>query len=481
MEAQHKRSTFTGSIGFVLAAAGSAVGLGNIWRFPYLAAKDGGGVFLLCYVILALTFGFTLLTTEIAIGRKTGQSPLTAYGKLSKRWGWIGILACIIPMLILPYYSAIGGWVLKYLSVYLTGGGAAAAGDSYFKAFTADLWSPIIWFVIFLGATMLVVYKGVDKGIERFSRILMPVLLLLILGISIFSLTLHYTDAAGTTRTGWEGFLIYVVPDYSGMTVSKFVVILMDAMGQLFYSISVAMGIMIAYGSYVKKDTNLVKSVNQIEIFDTVVAFLAGLMIVPAVYTFMGVEGMSTGPSLMFKSLPKVFDAMGPVGTVVGVLFFLTVAFAALTSSVSIMEAIVSSAMDKFRFTRKKATIAVTLIALVMGLVVCLGYNVFYFELTLPNETVAQVLDVLDYASNYFLMPIVATATCILIGWVVKPKTVVDEVTEGGVAFGRKRLYVVMVKWVTPVMLAILFLQSAGVFRMIQSSAWFQNVMNLFS
>ena len=277
MEAQHKRSTFTGSIGFVLAAAGSAVGLGNIWRFPYLAAKDGGGVFLLCYVILALTFGFTLLTTEIAIGRKTGQSPLTAYGKLSKRWGWIGVLACIIPMLILPYYSAIGGWVLKYLSVYLTGGGAAAAGDSYFKAFTADLWSPIIWFVIFLGATMLVVYKGVDN-----------------------------TDAAGTTRTGWEGFLIYVVPDFSGMTVSKFVVILMDAMGQLFYSISVAMGIMIAYGSYVKKDTNLVKSVNQIEIFDTVVAFLAGLMIVPAVYTFMGVEGMSTGPSLMFKSLPKV-------------------------------------------------------------------------------------------------------------------------------------------------------------------------------
>ena len=481
MEAQHKRSTFTGSIGFVPAATGSAVGLGNIRRCAYLAPKDGGGVFLLCYVILALTFGFTLLTTEIAIGRKTWQSPLTAYGKLSKRWGWIGILACIIPMLILPYYSAIGGWVLKYLSVYLTGGGAAAAGDSYFKAFTADLWSPIIWFVIFLGATMLVVYKGVDKGIERFSRILMPVLLLLILGISIFSLTLHYTDAAGTTRTGWEGFLIYVVPDFSGMTVSKFVVILMDAMGQLFYSISVAMGIMIAYGSYVKKDTNLVKSVNQIEIFDTVVAFLAGLMIVPAVYTFMGVEGMSTGPSLMFKSLPKVFDAMGPVGTVVGVLFFLTVAFAALTSSVSIMEAIVSSAMDKFRFTRKKATIAVTLIALVMGLVVCLGYNVFYFELTLPNETVAQVLDVLDYASNYFLMPIVATATCILIGWVVKPKTVVDEVTEGGVTFGRKRLYVVMVKWVTPVMLAILFLQSAGVFRMIQSSAWFQNVMNLFS
>lgn len=467
MEPQHKRGSFTGSVGFVLAAAGSAVGLGNIWRFPYLAAKDGGGVFLLCYVILALTFGFTLLTTEIAIGRKTGQSPLTAYAKLNQHWGWIGILACVVPLIILPYYCTIGGWVLKYLSVYLTGNGSAAAANTYFKAFTSGYWSPIVWFAIFLAATTLVVYKGVDKGIERFSRVLMPVLLVLILGISIFSLTLRHTDEAGVTRTGLEGFLIYVVPDFSGMTVSKFIVILMDAMGQLFYSISVAMGIMITYGSYVKKETNLVKSVNQIEIFDTAVAFLAGLMIVPAVYTFMGVEGMATGPSLMFKSLPKVFDAMGVVGGIVGAVFFVTVAFAALTSSVSIMEALVSSAMDKFHFARKSATLAVAAIALVVGVVVCLGYNVLFFEVTLPNHTVGQVLDVLDYISNYFLMPIVAIATCILIGWVVKPQTVIDEVTEGGCAFGRKKLYVVMVKVVTPIMLFFLFLQSIGVFQML--------------
>lgn len=478
MESEHKRGSFTGSIGFVLAAAGSAVGLGNIWRFPYLAAKDGGGVFLLCYLVLALTFGFTLLTTEIAIGRRTGQSPLTAYGRLNKKWGWIGVLACVIPMLILPYYSVIGGWVLKYLAVYLTGGASAAAADTYFKSFTAELGSPIIWFLLFLGATMLVVYKGVEKGIERFSRILMPVLLVLILGISIFSLTLHHTDDTGATRTGLEGFLVYVVPNFTGMTAGKFIVILMDAMGQLFYSISVAMGIMITYGSYVKKDTNLVKSVNQIEIFDTVVAFLAGLMIVPAVYTFMGTSGMSDGPSLMFKALPKVFAAMGPVGAVVGVLFFVTVAFAALTSSVSIMEAIVSSAMDKFRFSRKKATVGVTLIALFMGLVVCLGYNVFYFDLTLPNGTVAQVLDVLDYASNYFLMPIVAIATCLLIGWVTGPQTVIDEVTVNGASFGRQRLYVVMVKWVTPVMLAILFLQSAGVFHELSKAGLFQGLFS---
>ena len=464
---EHKRSTFSGSLGFVLAAAGSAVGLGNIWRFPYLAAKDGGGVFLLCYVILALTFGFALLTTEIAIGRKTGQSPLTAYKQLSPKWGWIGLLACIIPVIILPYYSTIGGWILKYLMDFLTGNASATVADGYFTGFITSQWSPILWFVIFLGATMLVVYKGVDKGIERFSTVLMPILLLLIIGIAIFSLTLSDTDANGVTRTGLQGLMVYVVPNFDGMTLRKFVTILMDAMGQLFYSISVAMGIMVTYGSYVRRETNLVKSVNQIEIFDTLVAFLAGLMIVPAVYTFMGTEGMATGTSLMFVSMPKVFDAMGAAGTFIGIAFFLMVAFAALTSSVSVMEAIVASIMDHFKVERKKAAIMVSLYAIVAGIVVCLGYNIFYFEAILPNTPVgknAQILDILDYISNYVLMPVVAIATCILVGWVVKPQTLIEEITLGGVSFGREKLYVVMVKFVTPVMLFFLLLQSLGLF-----------------
>ena len=459
MEGQ-KRSNFTGSLGFVLAAAGSAVGLGNIWRFPYLAAKDGGGVFLLCYVILALTFGFALLTTEIAIGRKTGQSPLTAYKQLSPKWGWIGLLACIIPVIILPYYSTIGGWILKYLMDFLTGNASATVADGYFTGFITSQWSPILWFVIFLGATMLVVYKGVDKGIERFSTVLMPILLLLIIGIAIFSLTLSDTDANGVTRTGLQGLMVYVVPNFDGMTLRKFVTILMDAMGQLFYSISVAMGIMVTYGSYVRRETNLVKSVNQIEIFDTLVAFLA-------VYTFMGTEGMATGTSLMFVSMPKVFDAMGAAGTFIGIAFFLMVAFAALTSSVSVMEAIVASIMDHFKVERKKAAIMVSLYAIVAGIVVCLGYNIFYFEAILPNTPVgknAQILDVLDYISNYVLMPVVAIATCILVGWVVKPQTLIEEITLGGVSFGREKLYVVMVKFVTPVMLFFLLLQSLGLF-----------------
>ena len=470
MKDNQKRGSFTGSLGFVLAAAGSAVGLGNIWRFPYLAAKDGGGLFLLCYLILALTFGFTLLITEISIGRKTGMSPLTAYKAIHPKLGWVGPIACIIPFLILPYYSAIGGWVLKYLFTYLTGNGMDAVADTYFTGFITAQLSPIFWFVIFLGATMFVVYKGVDKGIEKLSTFLMPILLMLILGIALFSLFLSHTDKSGVTRTGLQGLQVYVVPNLEGMTLKQFMVVLTDAMGQLFYSISVAMGIMITYGSYVPKDTNLNKSVNQIELFDTIVAFLAGMMIIPAVFTFMGREGMSaSGPALMFVALPKVFGEMGTViGTVVGILFFLTVAFAALTSSVSIMEAVVSCAMDQFKWDRKKSTIAVTLTALVMGIIVCLGYNVLYFEAILPNTPAgknAQILDILDYISNYVLMPVVSIATCIFIGWIVKPKTIIEEVCRNGEHFGREKLYVIMVKYITPVLLALLLLQALGIIR----------------
>jgi len=471
MEKKEKRGSFTGSLGFVLAAAGSAVGLGNIWRFPYLAAKDGGGIFLLCYLILALTFGFTLLITEIAIGRKTGQSPLTAYSVIHPRMGWVGILACLIPVLILPYYSAIGGWVLKYLAAFLTGNGMNAVADDYFTGFITAQWEPIIWFLVFLGATLFVVYRGVDNGIEKFSKVLMPLLLVLILGIAIFSLFLSHTDGSGITRTGLQGLFVYVIPNFEGMTAKQLLVVLTDAMGQLFYSISVAMGIMITYGSYVKKDTDLNKSVNHIEIFDTLVAFLAGMMIIPAVYTFMGREGMAaSGPALMFVALPKVFGEMGAfIGGAVGILFFLTVAFAALTSSVSVMEAIVSCAMDKFGWSRKKAVIGVAALAAVMGIVVCLGYNVLYFEAILPNTPAgknAQILDVLDYISNYILMPVVSIATCVFIGWVVKPKTIIDEVTLGGFRFGREKLYVVMVKYITPVLLLLLLLQALGVVKL---------------
>lgn len=461
---EKKRSSFTGSIGFVLAAAGSAVGLGNIWRFPYLAAKDNGGLFLLCYLVLVVTFGFALLTTEIAIGRKTKQSPLTAYSKINKKMGGIGSIATLVPVIILPYYCCIGGWVLKYFFTFLMGQGQVAATDGYFTSYISEQWQPIIWLVVYLVITSLTVFCGVNKGIEKMSKILMPILLILIMGISIYSLTLSYTDASGVTRTGLEGLKIYIIPNFSDITFKDFFVTLMDAMGQLFFSISVAMGIMVAYGSYVADDTNLIKSINQIEIFDTVVAFLAGLMIVPSVYVFMGTEGMSAGPGLMFVSLPKIFNAMGEFGEIIGALFFLMVIFAAITSSVSIMEPIVASFMDRFHLPRKKAVIIVTAYALVFGTLICLGYNLLYFEIKLPNGSVGQLLDVFDYISNNILMPVVAILTCILIGWVAKPKTIIDEVTKNGEKFRRKNLYIVMIKFLAPVLLFALLLQALGVF-----------------
>ncbi|MCI5621352.1 MAG: sodium-dependent transporter [Lachnospiraceae bacterium] len=463
-----KRNSFKGSIGFVLAAAGSAVGLGNIWRFPYLAAKDGGGLFLVVYIILALTFGFTLLTTEIAIGRKTRQSPLTAYDKIKKGWKPLGVIGCLIPILILPYYCVIGGWVLKYFLLYVTGHGMDAASDGYFGGYITQEVQPIIWLFVFLFLVAFIIYKGVNSGIESFSKVLMPILILMVLGVAIFSLTISHTDASGVTRTGMEGLKIYLIPNLDGLTVQKFFTVVMDAMGQLFFSLSVAMGIMIAYGSYVSDEANLVKSINQIEIFDTVVAFLAGVMIIPAVYIFMGQEGMAaSGPSLMFVTLPKVFASMGVAGNVVGCVFFAMVFFAALTSGISILEAIVSSLMDQFHISRTKATILESIVGLMGGIIVCLGYNKWYFEFQLPNGATAQILDILDYISNNFFMPIVAIGTCILIGWVVKPKVVIDEAEKTGVKFGRKNLYVVMIRFVAPALLILLFLKSVGILRVI--------------
>ena len=463
---KNKRNSFSGSIGFVLAAAGSAVGLGNIWRFPYLAAKDGGGLYLVIYLILALTFGFTLLVTEIAIGRKTKQSPLTAYGKLRSRWGFLGVIACLVPVIIMPYYCAIGGWVLKYFLAFLTGEGMQAAEDGYFTGFISEEVSPIVLLVIFLAVVSIIIILGVNKGIETFSKVLMPLLILLVLGIAVFSLTISHTDAQGVTRTGLQGLKIYMVPDFSGLTINKFFTVLVDAMGQLFFSLSVAMGIMVAYGSYVKDEDNLVRSINQIEIFDTVVAFLAGVMIIPAVFTFMGREGMeASGPSLMFVSLPKVFAAMGKAGNVVGCLFFAMVLFAALTSAISVMEAVVSSLMDKFHLSRLKASLIEMGIALVGGIAVCFGYNKWYFEFKLPNGATAQILDIMDYLSNNLFMPIVAIGTCILVGWFLKPKTIIDEVEKGGQKFSRRGLYVVMVKYIAPVLLFVLLLKSVGILK----------------
>ena len=437
---EQTRGSFTGKIGFVLAAAGSAVGLGNIWRFPYLAAKYGGGIFLLVYIALAITFGFSLMMAEIAIGRKTGQSPMGAFRALDKRFSFVGILAAAVPAIILPYYSVIGGWVMKYIAGFVSGQGAAMAGDSYFGGYIGKTGEPILWFAIFMGLTARVVLLGVDKGIEKVSKVMMPALVLLILFIAIYSL--FAVDGA------MDGLIYYIKPDFTKFSWRTVVA----AMGQLFYSMSLAMGIMITFGSYMKKDISMEKSAHQIEIFDTGVAFLAGLMIIPAVFAFGGEEALgASGPSLMFVTLPKIFDTM-PGGSFIGACFFIMVFFAALTSSISLMETVVSTILDKVKINRKLCSLIVLAFSLLLGCVSSLGYSA-WSEFTLLGM---QMLDFFDFISNSVMMPIVALATCLFVGFFMTPKAVIEEAEIGG-EFKWKKMFAVVIRYVAPVcILAIL-------------------------
>lgn len=449
----NKRSSFSGKLGFVLAAAGSAVGLGNIWRFPYLAAQYGGGTFLLIYLILAVTFGFSLMIAEVAIGRKTGLSAIGAFKALDSRFGFLGVLAALVPIIIFPYYSVIGGWVVKYFTVFLTGGAHAAAGDDYFTGFVGGTFEPLGWFLIFLGVTAVIVLLGVEKGIEKVSKFMMPVLVVLAVGISIYCLMM---DGA------MEGLAYYVQPHMADVSVKT----VLSAMGQLFYSMSLAMGIMVTYGSYMRKDTNLESSVRQIEIFDTAIAFLAGLMIIPAVFVFSGGDPkmLQSGPSLMFVILPKVFDTMH-FGNAVGAAFFLLVIFAALTSSISLMETIVSIFQDKFHWRRRNTCIFVAVLALVMGIPSSLGFGTLSF-ITWAGMT---ILDIMDFVSNSVMMPIVAFFTCVFVGFFVKPKTIAVEVKVTDGRFVGEKLFTVMIKWITPVFLVLILLSSVA-----NAMGWFK-------
>ena len=464
---KEKGSSFSGSIGFVLAAAGSAVGVGNIWRFPYLCAKDGGGLFLLVYLVLVLTFGFVLLTTDVALGRKTKKNALRAFESLDPKWKFLGNLTFMVPALIMTYYSVIGGWIVKYFFTYIISDGKDAASDVYFTSFITSDIAPVVFMLIFLALTAWIVFRGVEKGIEKFSRIIMPGLILLIVIIGIFSLTLSHTDTDGTVRTGMQGLAVYLKPDFHGLTVKRFLEILLDAMSQLFFSLSVSMGIMVTYGSYVKDEIDLNKATNQIEFFDTGVALLSGMMIIPAVFVFLGRDGMASGPSLTFISLPKVFQAMGGAGHIVGLAFFLMLGFAALTSCVSVMETLVANCMEVFGKTRKQMCVMVGIYSLITAVLICLGYNVLYFELKLPNGSTGQLLDVMDYISNSFLMPIISFLTSILIGWVVGPKWIVEEVEKNGEHFSRAGMYSFLIRYIVPAVMLVLFLVSTGFINML--------------
>lgn len=448
MEQQHKRSVFSGKIGFVLSAAGASVGLGNIWRFPYLAAKYGGGIFLLVYIILAFTFGYTMIMAETAIGRMTKKSPVGAFAHFGKSGGFAfgGWLNAIIPILIVPYYSVIGGWVIKYLVEYLFGHSNTLAADGYFSSFISDGVSVELCFIAFTLFTLVIIYAGVKNGIERVSKIMMPILVVLSVVIAAYSMT----------RPGaLEGVKYFLVPNFANFSWMTVV----SAMGQMFYSLSIAMGILITFGSYMKRDVSIEDSTRSVEVFDTAIAIMAGLMIIPAVFSFSGGDPntLQAGPSLMFITLPKVFDSMG-FGNLIGVLFFVLVLFAAVTSSIALTESAVATFEDELGWGRKKATLLIGAIMLVLGSLSALGYG------PLASVTVfgMQFLDFFDFLTNSVMMPIAAIAICLLVSRVIGVDAIEQEVTHGGQPFRRKAVFRFMIRWLCPIFAGIILISSVA-------------------
>lgn len=445
---EHKRSTFSGKIGFVLSAAGASVGLGNIWRFPYLAAKYGGGIFLLIYIILALTFGYSMIIAETSIGRMTKKSPVGAFQSFGKS-GWLsagGWINAIIPILIVPYYSVIGGWVIKYLVEYICGNAHQVAEDGYFSAFISNGVSTELCFIVFALITLVIIYAGVRNGIERVSKFMMPILVVLSVIIAAYSVT-----RPGAIE-GVKYFLVPNVENFSWMTV-------VSAMGQMFYSLSIAMGILITFGSYMKKDISIEDSTQNVEIFDTAIAIMAGLMIIPAVFAFSGgdPDTLQAGPALMFITIPKVFENMG-LGTLVGVMFFILVLFAALTSSIALTESAVSTFEDELKWSRKKSTVLIGVIVIALGSLSSLGYG------PLAGVTIIgmQFLDFFDFLTNSVMMPIAAIAICLLVSRVIGVNGIEEEVMHGENKFRRKAIFNFMIKYLCPIFAAIILASSVA-------------------
>ena len=439
-----KRAMWSGKWAFILAAAASAVGLGNMWRFPYLAAKYGGGTFLLTYVVLVFTFGISLLLLETALGRKTGQSAIGAFKSFGKKYAFIGILASAVPFIITPYYCIIGGWVTKYTAAYLVNGPAALAdGGDFFSGFITSNVESYIWMLAFMLIVFVIVGLGVKGGIEKANLVMMPALIIMAVGIAIYTLTMP---------GALEGAAYYLTPDFSKFSPE----LVISALGQMFYSLSLAMGIMITYGSYMRKQDSLTSSVTRIGFFDLGVSFVAGLLIVSAAFVAMGsgdAVATKAGPSLMFITLPTVFADMGGMATIIGFLFFLLVLFAALTSAISLTETLVSIVHDGLKCSRKKALAIVIAFVVVAGAVINAGYNGLSF--IEPLGAGSSMLDFADFISNSVLMPIVALLTCVFVGWIVKPRTIIDEVRVSS-KFSLAGVWTVMIKYIAPVLVIII-------------------------
>ena len=443
-----KRGQWASNLGFILAAAGSAVGLGNIWKFPGKIAAYGGGAFLLCYIIIVALIGLPVMLAEPSIGRATQKNVVGAFHTLNRKWSFCGALGLITLFVILSYYSIVGGWVLKYVFVYLGGAVFNGSFQDFFLGFISQPYQPLFWGVLFLGMCIFVIVRGVSSGIEKFSKFLMPCLFLLLIAIVIRSVTLS---------GAMEG-LRYMFEIRPGAVNGD---TLVAALGQAFFSLSVGMGIMVTYGSYVPKKENLLKSAVMICVLDTLVAVLAALAIVPVVFVTMGAEGLGMGGGFAFIALPEVFSMM-PGGVVFGLIFFCLLFLAALTSAISILESCTAFLNEELHWSRLKSTLIMTVPMSLLSIGYSLsqdasrGLNLPWFDLShglqwLPMNAVME-----KFTDN-LMIPLGALLFCIFVGWIWGTDKAGEEITgDVNKPFKLRKLWGFIVKYIAPVVILII-------------------------
>ncbi|WP_053957608.1 sodium-dependent transporter [Inediibacterium massiliense] len=439
------REQWGSKLGFILAAAGSAVGLGNLWKFPYIAGKNGGGAFVLIYFIILFLVGFTLMLAEITLGRATQLNAIGAYRKIRKSWAWVGSLGVVAAFLILSFYSVIGGWVINYTMKSFTGALHVTDGQALgmmFEKLITGTTEPILFHGLFMLATLLIVLGGVGGGIEKSNKIFMPGLFVIIIILAIRSMTLPGAS---------EGIKYLLVPDFSKVTIG----VVLDALGQVFFSLSLGMGCMITYGSYLGKDSNIPQSSIIIPLIDTGVAILAGLAVLPAVFAF-GFDP-SSGPGLIFVTFPAVFAKM-PLGSIFEVMFFLLVLFAALSSSISMLEVIVAYVVDEWKINRKIATLLTSLIIFLLGIPATLSFGPWSHITILPGR---GFFDTFDFIASNVLLPLGGFLLCIFVGWIWGTEKAIKEVRNNGkISFQWAGIWSFLVKYVGPVAILIVMVRS---------------------
>lgn len=434
-----KHNGFASSLGFVLASAGSAVGLGNIWGFPYKTGRFGGAAFVIVYVIMALLIGIVGMVAEMYVGKRAQANPVSALKKINPKLGFVGLISVVVPFFIICYYSVLGGYTLRGVIASFSdiGKSATEVGDGL-GSFMASPWLSVLCTFIFLGLAVVVIIGGVQKGIEKASKVLMPVLFIILLGVMIYCLCL-----GEGVKDGLDFYILKA--DFKALIENGGIA---AAMGQVFFSMSLGMGIMISYGSYTGKEINLFKSAVQVSIIDTAIALMAGFAIFPAAYHFMAVEGVKVelkGFGLMFETLPLVFNSLGAIGGIIGAFFFLMVAIAAITSVVSLVEVVTQFFIQKFKIDRKRAAIFPMILIMIISVFVSLSlgghFKVFGFDL----------LTFFDEITNTVLMPVCALAVCLAAGYGIKQREFAENIVPDKPFFGN--LVSVMIRFVTPVLI----------------------------